>query len=428
MGCTSSKPIDFAGEVNLYHFDLHRVVGKGAFGKVRVVEHKKSKKLYALKYIDKQQCIKQKAVANIIQERRLLEEIDNPFVVNLRYAFQDDDNCFFVLDLMLGGDLRYHLNTRGNFPERMVRFWMAELASGLVYLHSKGIMHRDVKPDNILIDATGHAAFTDFNIAMHYSQSRMHTSVAGSMAYMAPEVVDPARRGYSWQVDWWSLGVCMFELLWHKRPFDGSSAEKMRDSIMKDTVRKPSSRHGTLSDEGTSALLGFLDRNPRQRLGCRTGVPNIDEIQSHAWFSHINWEKLEAKQLEPPFVPDQNRPNFDVAHELDEFLMAEKPLTHHKRKANPEKMKPEMRQLEVDFTVYDFERTARQSYYPLNQPITAAHSHESHGDQMLVLPSQTNTCVQTSTIVNPSRPPTPSEYSSRHSRSSSHRERRQPSK
>jgi len=95
MGCCFSQPVDFDSEVNLFHFELHRAVGKGAFGKVRVVEHKNTKQLYALKYIDKSKCVRQKAVANIIQERRLLEEVNHPFVVNLRYAFQDDENCFF---------------------------------------------------------------------------------------------------------------------------------------------------------------------------------------------------------------------------------------------------------------------------------------------------------------------------------------------
>ncbi|KAF8273348.1 kinase-like protein [Lactarius quietus] len=398
MGCAPSQPVDLAGEVNLYHFELHRVAGKGSFGKVRVVEHKRTKKLYALKYIDKQQCIKQKAVANVIQERQLLEEVDHPFLVNLRYAFQDDNNCFFVLDLMLGGDLRFHLNTRGTFPENVVRFWTAELACGLVYLHSMGIMHRDIKPDNILLDAQGHAALTDFNIAMHYSRSRLHTSVAGSMAYMAPEVVDPQRRGYSWQVDWWSLGVSAFELLWHKRPFDGNTTDKMRDSIINHPIKKPSHRHGVTSSGCTSAIFGLLERDPIKRLGCRNARSSLDELKSHSWFSSINWEKLEAKQLDPPFVPSQDRANFDASCELDEFIMAEKPLTHHKRKANPEKMKPEMRQLENDFTVYDFERTPRRSYYPLNQPITAAHSLTvDNADPMLTLPSQTNTYVQAST-------------------------------
>lgn len=165
-----------------------------------------------------------------------------------------------------------HLNSKGNFPEDVVRFWMAELSSGLVYLHSKGIMHRyapqnflclqrlmyisDIKPDNILLDAKGHAALTDLNIAMHYSRHRLHTSVAGSMAYMAPEMVDLQRPGYSWQVDWWSLGVCAYEVLWHRRPFEGNSADKMRDSIMTHPIRKPSQRHGPVSSECVSALFG----------------------------------------------------------------------------------------------------------------------------------------------------------------------------
>ena len=114
----------------------------------------------------------------------------------------------------------------------------------------------DIKPDNILLDAQGHAAITDFNIAIHYSRSRMHTSVAGSMAYMAPEVVDPQRRGYTWQVDWWSLGVSAFELLWHKRPFDGNSAETMRDSILNHPIKKPSHRHAAVRSECTSAIFG----------------------------------------------------------------------------------------------------------------------------------------------------------------------------
>jgi serine/threonine kinase 32 len=168
----------------------------------------------------------------------------------MRYAFQDDENCFFVLDLMMGGDLRYHLDQRVKIPEAAVRLWTAELSSAIEYLHRQRIVHRDIKPDNILIDAEGHVALTDFNVAMHYSSKRMHTSVGGSIAYMAPEMV--ARTGYTWCVDWWGLGVTMFEVLHRRRPFDAKSADKMKDAILRDRVQYGSQ----LSPEALSALQG----------------------------------------------------------------------------------------------------------------------------------------------------------------------------
>ncbi|KIP02208.1 hypothetical protein PHLGIDRAFT_130859 [Phlebiopsis gigantea 11061_1 CR5-6] len=396
-GCCTD-PVDFDGEVDLYHFDLHRAVGKGAFGKVRVVEHKKSKQLYALKYIDKAKCIKQKAVANIIQERRLLEEIDHPFIVNLRYAFQDDENCFFVLDLMLGGDLRFHLERKGRIEEGVVRFWLAELAEALNYLRKQRIIHRDLKPDNILLDAAGHAHITDFNVAIHYSERRLHTSVAGSMAYMAPEVV--GRKGYTWCVDWWSLGVVMWELLFHRRPFDGRTAEKMTNSILKDPLKLPSNANDICSPECQDFVRGLLDRNPKTRLGCRSRGQGIEDIHNHPWMASIDWDQLRKKDIQPPFVPDMKKANFDVSHELDEFMMVEKPLTHSKRKANPdlEKMKPELRQMEEQFTVYDFVKNSRVSYYPHNQTIVTS-INQDEDEPNTVLQSATNTLLPTATLI-----------------------------
>ncbi|KAI0368810.1 kinase-like protein [Pilatotrama ljubarskyi] len=407
VACCCSEPINFDGDVDLYHFNLHRAVGKGAFGKVRVVEHKKTKQLYALKYIDKAKCIKQKAVANIIQERRLLEEIDHPFVVNLRYAFQDDENCFFVLDLMLGGDLRFHLERLRYIPEDVVRFWVAELSCALEYLHRQRIMHRDLKPDNILLDAMGHVHITDFNVAIHYSERRLHTSVAGSMAYMAPEVI--GRQGYTWCADWWSLGVVAWELLFHRRPFDGRSADKMKHSILKDPIRLPSSAKDKCSKEGQHFVLGLLDRNPKTRLACRDKELGIEDLRRHPWMSKIDWDNLENKDVQPPFVPDMKKANFDVSHELDEFLMVEKPLTHQKRKTlhpDLEKMKPELRQLEEQFTLYDFSKNRRMSYYPHNQPITTL-GHQDEAEPGEVIQSATNTLLPTSTMVDRSQAGSP---------------------
>jgi serine/threonine kinase 32 len=177
---------------------------------------------------------------------------------------------------------------------------------------------------------------------------------------MAPEMVDEKRPGYSWQVDWWSLGVCLFELLWNRRPFVGNTEEELRDNIMTLPITIPTQSHDAVSSECTAALLGLLERDPKERLGCGTGFSSIDEIQSHRWLSQINWEKLQAKEFDPPFVPNPDGHNYVFYHFCD--FTGDRDL---------EKLKPGIRQLESDFTVFDFERTSRRSYYPLSDSLPA---------------------------------------------------------
>lgn len=362
MGAVCCKPevIDFDGPVDLYHFYLLRAVGKGAFGKVRVVQHKQTKDLYALKYINKAKCIKMRAVSNIIQERRLLEEIDSPFVCNLRYAFQDDENMFMVLDLMLGGDLRFHLDRTGNMSEEVVRFYVAELALGLDYLHRLQIVHRDLKPDNVLLDEKGHAHLTDFNIAVHFSPRRPLTSIAGSMAYMAPEVL--TKRGYLSSVDWWSLGVVAYELLFGRRPFRGKTNSALTHSILNDRCTFPENVETIVSRETVGCIKSLLERDPRKRLGCRSG---IDEFKAHPWFATIDWPALEAKRVTPPFEPDSKKANFDATHELEELLLEDNPLKAKKRNGNADfdALPPEMRQMEEHFLPFDHLKQRRRSYF-----------------------------------------------------------------
>lgn len=290
---------------------------------------------------------------------------------------------------MLGGDMRFHLERRGFVPEESVKFWIAELACALEYLHRQRIAHRDIKPDNILLDEQGHAHLTDFNVAIHYSEHRQHTSVAGSLAYMAPEMV--GKSGYSWQVDWWSLGATAYELLFGKRPFGGKTSEKMTNAILNDQLRFPEDVDTRCSEAGIAALRGFLDRNPQTRLGCRPHGEGFRDVQAHPWFGSVNWDLLGRKECQSPFVPNLKQPNFDIAHELDEFLMVDKPLTHSKRKANTDldKMKPELRQLEEQFTVYDFARSRRVSYYPHNQPVTTIANDTSSSTTCTLVPNPT---------------------------------------
>ncbi|GJJ11549.1 hypothetical protein Clacol_005783 [Clathrus columnatus] len=380
------------------------VVGKGAFGRVRIVQHKQTKDLYALKYIDKSRCAKMKAVSNIIQERRLLEDVrkvsakhwinklsvDHPFIVNMRYAFQDDENCFFVLDLMLGGDLRYRLKA---LPEETVQLYVAEVASGLAYLHQKRIVHRDIKPDNILLDAKGHAHITDFNVAVYHPTDRVLTSIAGSKAYMAPEIL--LRKGYTFGVDWWSLGIMAFELAFGRRPFHGKKSGELKHSICRSTLKFPHDAEKKLSVSGLVALREFLERDPKHRVGSRVESSHeLDDIKKLAWLKRMDWEKLEAKEIQPSLIPDSNRPNYDLSHELEELLLEDHPLKKKKRKANRDvsRLSPEYRILEEQFTNYNFQNSKRRTYYPVNEQLVSRVTSASSDD------------------AEESRPPTPGPY------------------
>jgi len=335
-----SENIDFNAEVELRHFNLLRCVGKGAFGKVRIVEHRESKKLYALKYINKLQCIKIRAVQNIIRERYILEEIEHPFIVNLRYAFQDDENMFMVIDLMMGGDLRYHLDRLGGFSEEMVRFFAAEISCAINYLHNKNILHRDLKPDNILLDTKGHSHITDFNIATKIDPNKLPRSQSGTLAYMAPEVFKG--KGYSYSVDWWGLGVILYECLYGKRPFKGQNNEQLTMNIMSpQEIRYPSvnslTKHPVkVTQDCLMFLKGLLIKDPIQRLGCRPGV-GLDELWDHPWLQGIDWDKLERKEYVAPFIPDSDRANFDATYDLEELLLEDNPLVHKKKKKKEKK-------------------------------------------------------------------------------------------
>ncbi|KAF9134350.1 hypothetical protein BGW39_007367 [Mortierella sp. 14UC] len=400
-GCCKEEAIDFTSEIELSHFHLLRSVGKGAFGKVRVVQHKKTKEIYALKYINKAKCIRMRAVENIIQERRLLEEVEFSLICNLRYAFQDDENLFMVLDLMLGGDLRFHLERAGPMKEDVVRFYVAELALALDALHSRRIIHRDLKPDNVLLDEHGHAHLTDFNIAVYYNPTKPLVSIAGSMAYMAPEVL--LRKGYFESVDWWSLGVVMFELLFGRRPFRGKSNDLLTNSILRDPLPLPENVNDIISAPCLDVLSKLCERDVSKRLGCTP--EGLDAFKQHPWFQNIEWDKLVAKEAIPPFEPDSKRANFDATHELEELLMEDNPLKAKKRaQTSPEvELSSEMQLMEDKFIIYDFTKVKRS--HSFSRPATSGnknllrsgsaghdnqhHHHHQHHESKLSMSSAT---------------------------------------
>ncbi|GAA5810581.1 hypothetical protein MFLAVUS_004004 [Mucor flavus] len=321
--CCKQDEIDYSQGPELNHFQLLKIVGKGAFGKVRIVQHKRTKKQYALKYINKSKCIKQKATSNMILERKLLERVEYPFITNMRYAFQDDETLFMALDLMLLGDLRLQLeNYPKEFNELQVRHHVATIALSLNYLHKKRIAHRDIKPENILLDKKGFAHLSDFNIATQFTPSQpLMWSKAGTIAYMAPEML--ARKGYSTSVDWWSLGIVTFELLFGTRPYMARTKEALINSIIHQQLVFPDNVYEIVSKDCVDVITGLLDKSPFHRLGCNTD--GFEKFKMHPWFRGLDWDLLEKKQLTPP-----NKLVNNVSIR-DQQSFTEDGLTSHKR-------------------------------------------------------------------------------------------------
>ncbi|KAI1636958.1 kinase-like domain-containing protein [Biscogniauxia mediterranea] len=357
MGNSQGKPVDLNGEVSLNHFRLLRVVGRGAFGKVRIVERKDTGLSFALKYIRKDEVVRSESVRNIIRERRMLEHVNHPFICNLRYSFQDIEYMYLVVDLMSGGDLRFHIS-RKTFTEDAVRFWIAELGCALRYVHGQGIIHRDVKPDNVLLDADGHVHLTDFNVASDVIPGKVLTSKSGTLAYLAPEVY--GGKGYDIRADWWSLGVLFYECIYNKRPFEGNSETTLTNVILNANPKFPVTQPA-VSLPCLYAIRAALEPNPDKRMGS-TWHSFINE----PFFKPIDFIALERKELEPVFVPSADKTNFDATYDLEELLLEEAPLEARARRQKPrEKLKDDAtekeireeelyRMIERDFQPFDY--------------------------------------------------------------------------
>ncbi|KAI8965181.1 kinase-like protein [Daldinia sp. FL1419] len=375
MGNSQGKPVDLNGEVNLNHFRLLRVVGRGAFGKVRIVERKDTGLSFALKYIRKDEVVRSESVRNIIRERRMLEHVNHPFICNLRYSFQDIEYMYLVVDLMSGGDLRFHISRKA-FTEDAVRFWIAELGCALRYIHGQGIIHRDVKPDNVLLDADGHVHLTDFNVASDVIPGKVLTSKSGTLAYLAPEVY--AGKGYDVRADWWSLGVLFYECIYNKRPFEGNSESTLTNVILAANPKFPVTQP-PVSLPCLYAIGSALNPNPDKRLG-----HTWQSFTHESFFQCIDFEALERKELEPVFIPSSEKTNFDATYDLEELLLEEAPLEARARRQKPrERLKDDATEKEI--REEELYRTIEREFQPFDYTVAAykkitAQQAEGTGD------------------------------------------------
>uniref|UniRef100_A0A8C7FD72 Serine racemase-like n=1 Tax=Oncorhynchus kisutch TaxID=8019 RepID=A0A8C7FD72_ONCKI len=308
------------------HFQILRAIGKGSFGKVCIVQKRDTEKMYAMKYMNKQQCIERDEVRNVFRELEILQEIEHVFLVNLWYSFQDEEDMFMVVDLLLGGDLRYHLQQNVHFNEDAVKLYLCEMTLALDYLQSQHIIHRDIKPDNILLDEQGHAHLTDFNVATIIKDGERATALAGTKPYMAPEIFQSfvsGGVGYAFEVDWWSLGVTVFEVLRGWRPYEIHASNSV-ESLMQLFSTVSVQYNSTWPKDLVHLMRKLLTVNPEHRFS------SLSHMQTAPYLSEINWDAVYEKKIEAGFVPNKGRLHCDPTFELEEMILESRPL--HKKK------------------------------------------------------------------------------------------------
>ncbi|KAK3329581.1 kinase-like domain-containing protein [Apodospora peruviana] len=299
-------------------FQILRLIGKGTFGQVYQVRKKDTKRIYAMKVLSKKVIVQKKEVAHTVGERNILVRTamsDSPFIVGLKFSFQTPSDLYLVTDYMSGGELFWHLQKEQRFEEKRAKFYIAELILAIQHLHQNDIVYRDLKPENILLDANGHIALCDFGLSKaNLTKNDTTNTFCGTTEYLAPEVLlDEA--GYTKMVDFWSLGVLVFEMCCGWSPFYAEDTQQMYKNIAFGKVRFP---RDTLSLEGRNFVKGLLNRNPKHRLGA---TDDAEELKRHAFFHDIDWDALSKKLITPPFKP-QLKSDTDVSYFDPEFTNA----------------------------------------------------------------------------------------------------------
>ncbi|KAG1765548.1 kinase-like domain-containing protein [Suillus occidentalis] len=277
-------------------FDLLKVIGKGSFGKVMQVRKKDTQRIYALKTIRKAHIASRPGeITHILAERTVLALVNNPFIVPLKFSFQNPDKLYLVMSFVNGGELFYHLQREGKFDQDRSRFYAAELLCALEHLHGFNVVYRDLKPENILLDYTGHIALCDFGLCkLNMSETEKTNTFCGTPEYIAPELLES--QGYTKTVDWWTLGVLLYEMMTGLPPFYDENVNVMYQRILSDPLQFPSD----MPSEARSVMIGLLQRDPARRLGANGG----EEIKRHPFFAkYVDWNRLLHKKIQPPFKP-----------------------------------------------------------------------------------------------------------------------------
>ncbi|XP_030070303.1 protein kinase C eta type isoform X1 [Microcaecilia unicolor] len=302
-------------------FNFIRVLGKGSFGKVMLAKVKETGCLYAVKVLKKDVILQDDDVECTMTEKQILTLARNhPFLTQLFCCFQTPDRLFFVMEFVNGGDLMFHIQKSRRFDDVRTRFYGAEITSALMFLHDKGIIYRDLKLDNVLLDQEGHCKLADFGMCKEgIFQGSTTSTFCGTPDYIAPEILQEMQYGPP--VDWWAMGVLLFEMLCGHAPFEAENEDDLFEAILKDEVAYPSWLH----QDAVGILKAFMNKNPSKRLGS-LAMGGEKEILRHPFFQDTNWDLLNKRQIEPPFKP-RIKSKEDVNNFDPDFIKEEPVLT-----------------------------------------------------------------------------------------------------
>jgi serine/threonine protein kinase len=277
-------------------FDPLYLIGTGSLGKVILVRYKKNKNIYAMKELSKSKIKINKQEEHSKSERDLMIELTSPFIVNIKFAFQDETKLYIVSEFLQGGDMFYHMHhSTINFTENTVKFYIIELILAIEFLHENNVIYRDLKPENILMNSEGHIKISDFGLSKKLeNQKDKAYTLCGTLQYLAPEILK--NKGYDKSVDWWSLGCIYYEMLTGNLPFK-TNGNKINLDVFEEKID---------FDENMNPLLinlisQLLNVNPKKRLGY--GAQDAKKIKEHQYFNDVDWNKYLNKEIEPPFVP-----------------------------------------------------------------------------------------------------------------------------
>lgn len=307
-------------------FDLLRVLGRGGFSKVFLVKTKGSENLFAMKVFSKAMTIKRRQVEHTLSEFTVLRDSEHPFICQLHYAFESEKRLFLVSELCPGGELFYYLQTNKYFfSSKAVRFYTGEIILAIEYLHLKNIVHRDVKPENVMFDGLGHVRLIDFGLCKeNITGAEQARTFCGTPAYMAPEMYYSKikGKGHGKAIDWWGLGILIYELLYGWPPFYDKNGKDMIRKVLEEEPKFPKVLR-EMPHEAMDIVKALLIKNPEERLGISGN--GIRDLKAHPFVAVTKWKQLLQKKLKPPFKPKVKviMDNFDTKFTDEEVRFSE---------------------------------------------------------------------------------------------------------